>query len=267
MSTPSTAASSSSPTVAGQQLLAFEASYDFQQSIQGVEIVQHDDEEYDSWLSSPPETPGLLWDSRSSSGQFPETPLKSVFEDWEDKTPSLSNPSIIVEDDGAQTVLIPSDSPYFNPPPLPKPFGFAPFSKGLLTAIDMPLKRESVADEVPASAIVPITPDGLVLPEQYQEQLPGDKPSQGLMLFVDTTSLHPSFGNGVSLSSLAFYTPGPRLVDELQPSWAPQDSMCGPDVPLDCIYSSGGISPAAEHWTETWSSIEHTSPFRATPWV
>lgn len=76
---------------------------------------------------------------------------------------------------------------------------------------------------------VPLTPVTL-------ENSENARAVRGRVLFVDTT--YPSFGKEWSAS--VFFPP--KLADEAA-SWVPQEYGCGPDVPLDCIYSAGDVSP------------------------
>ncbi|KAF9477876.1 hypothetical protein BDN70DRAFT_880646 [Pholiota conissans] len=263
---------SSSSSVAGQQSPALKASSDYEErsslhsmpghdwDMQGFDDVQESNiiEYYPS--SSPPETPGLSWDSRPTSAALSAPALKSVFDDWDDPFPTQTNPAIVVEEDGVQTVLIPADSPFFSPPSPYKPFGYAPFSTGLL-AEKVPSSREPAMDD--AAAITPILINKTL--STTATHLPSDQKinSKGLTLFVDATFLQPTFGSDAMLSSPIFSTPSLRVDNS---SWAPKGFMSGPDVPLDCIYTAGDFSPIAEHWEGAWSPIVR-GPFRSAPCV
>jgi hypothetical protein len=258
---------SSSSSVAGQQSPASKASSGYEESslysspdndwdMQGTEHVQNDVIEYYP-SDSPPQTPGLSWDSRPSSASLSTPAFKSVFDETEDIVPISANLAVIIEEDGAQTVLIPADNPFFNIPSPRQPFGFAPFSTDLLA--------ENEAE-------MPSNLPSAVAPHKINETAPSNAGSpdhqrvnfKNLTLLVDATFLDSTFDGEVMISSPVFSTPSIRFGDDA--SWAPKDFMSGPDVPLDCIYTAGDISPMAEHWGGAWSPIVR-GPFRSAPCV
>jgi len=263
---------SSSSSVAGQQSSASKASSGYEESsldslldhdwdIQGSENVENGNiiEYYPS--GSPPETPGLSWDSRPSSASLSATAMKSVFDEWEDTAPPSANLAIIVEEDGAQTVLIPSDNPFFTTPSPRKPFGFAPFSNDLSIALEIPSNPQSVVDQGRSVTIAPLKINKSALLTALPDQ---KMSSKKLTLLLDETFLHPTFEGETMMSSPIFSTPSLRVGDDA--SWAPKDFMTGPDVPLDCTYTAGDISPMADHWDGPWSPVT-LGPFRSAPCV
>jgi len=217
-------------------------SWDVQEDL---EDVQRSDE---SAMSSPPRTPGLLWDEHRSPSNIADTFPKSVFEDWDD--PPVS--SVVIEEDGAQTLFITPESSFYYPPPTPPTFEFTPFSSGLFLDVDSQPARQDNTDESEPIVDLPLTPVALERPE-------GVRPKKGQMLFVDTTRFASLNGDSFTLSASLFYSPA----DEV-PLWSPKAFMYGPDVPLDpldCIYSAGDISPV-EHWDEKLWSPTFFRPIR-----
>jgi hypothetical protein len=78
-----------------------------------------------------PRTPGLCWESDSSSDSAESPNLKSVFEDdeWDETfVASDSSSDVITDETGAQIVALLSDSAFYEPHPPPRPFGYSPFS-------------------------------------------------------------------------------------------------------------------------------------------
>jgi hypothetical protein len=209
-----------------------------------LEDVQRSDEYV---ISSPPLTPGLSWDSQCGSDDIFDTLPKSVFEDWDD--PPLLN--VVIEEDGAQTLLITPESSFYYPP-TPRSFHFAPFSAGAFVEDNLPLVK--LFDESEPLVDVPAQLKGSE----------GIRSKKGQMLFLDTT-LFSSFGNdnGNTFALSAFvYSPA----DEV-PLWAPRALMYGLDVPsdpLDCIYSAGDISPVGL-WDEKLCSPVLPRPLRTAP--
>ena len=177
-------------------------------------------------------------DSSPSTGRSDlETSLKSVFEDWEDP---IINDSVVLEEDGSQTLLITSDSPFFEPPSAAKPFS---------AAFPNPTRRETIAaNEIPTSAVPPLTPH---LDEQPVLQLrrTPEKSTKRQVLFIDTatstsaTSVETCF----TLSASAFFSA--QSVDEI-PVWMSDDLFRQPDVPLDLesLYSAVAEVSASDQW-------------------
>lgn len=193
--------------------------------------------------SSPPDTPSLYWDSQPSTAELSgPTGVHSVFEDWEDDLANVANLSaaVIVEEDGAQTLLIPADSPYFAPPTPKKPFG----SKFTIDA-DMEFERGGMY-QVPSAPHTPPNTSNTAF------QADPDLVSKGLILHINTSFSGHMSGNGVTLLSSVFFTPGGRVSDEA--SWAPTGFKQGPDVPLDCSYTAGTASPNVEYWDDEVST-------------
>jgi len=233
--------------------------------MQGTEHVQNNIIEYYP-SESPPETPGLSWDSRPSSASLSAPAMKSVFDEWEDTTPISANLAVIIEEDGAQTVLIPVDNPFFNIPSPRKPFEFAPFSTDMPVenqAEMIPSNPQSTVDEVRSVVIAPLKINKKASSNTGSHDHQRST-SKNLTLLVDATFLHPTFEGETIISSPIFSTPSLRVGDDA--SWAPKDFMTGPDVPLDCIYTAGDISPMAEHWEGAWSPVVR-GPFRSAPCV
>ncbi|KAF8161452.1 hypothetical protein B0H34DRAFT_380323 [Crassisporium funariophilum] len=197
-------------------------------------------------------TPTLSWDSVPDWSDFPDTRLRSMFEDWEDSP--WPNSSVIIEEDGIQTLLIAPQSPFFQPPPSPRPFDHAPFSTGCWDTDVKSARHDDTLDELPPSAVSDMSP-GLIKKVTNEGRV-----SKGTMLFIDTTS-YSSLANTFALSASLFCSPRPA--DDM--SWEPRMLMCGgPDVPIDCIYSAGDISPT-EHWDEKlWSPVT-LNPLRTAP--
>jgi len=263
------AATSTSSIVAGQPLLSLEIpddstkgstdswlplspfpsySWDVQEDLENV---QRRDE---SATSSPPPTPGLSWDSRSSFGDIFDTLPQSVFEDWED--PPRQNSSVIMEDDGAQTVLIDPETPFYHPPPSPPPF-----STQFFPDVDSQLAKGNSIDEFEPSSEFLLTLSSV-------KKSDGVRSTKGQILFLDTATFSPlenESRNSFALSASLSYPP---MVEDDVPSWAPKGFMYGPDVPLDpleCIYSAGDVSPVDRWDTEKlWSPIL-LSPLRTAP--
>ncbi|KDR75514.1 hypothetical protein GALMADRAFT_226150 [Galerina marginata CBS 339.88] len=257
------AASSTSTIVAGQPLLSLEMPDDFTKESTDLYIhlspfpsyswdVQEDLENVhrsdESATSSPPPTPGLLWDSHSSLGDIYDELPHSVFEDWEDPlSPSIA---VIVEEDGAQAVLIAPDSPFYHPPPSPPPFS----TQFLPEDGTQPAKKDSIRDSELTSELPPT----LITVKK------SDSPRRikGKMLFLDTETFTGS-RTGFNLSASIY----PMVADDIS-SWAPKGFMYGPDVPLDpleCIYSASDVSPVDRWDTEKlWSPII-LSPLRTAP--
>jgi len=177
--------------------------------------------------------------------------LKSEFEDWDDPTPP--NSSVIIEEDGVQTLLIHHESQFFIPPPPPPPFGYAP-SSNFYADHDIAV---SIKDDYEADVDVDSesTPDALLTPIPFHSEKasPVETPTRK-SLFVDTS--HPGVVNppsGFILSSSLFYSPD--MGDLENPAWAANTHgymYDGPDVPSDCIYSAGDISPV-DRWEEVVS--------------
>jgi len=252
----SAVSSYSSSSIAGQSSLSLEASHDSKKRATNLWLplspfptyswdVQADLEkvqESDESSTGLSRVPALSWDSQPNSNDIVEDLPKSIFEDWED---SLSpNSRNVVEEDGVQTVIITPQSAFFHPPTPPAPFGYEPFSHAFPDN-DMVMTRQQSIDELDSSGRIPVTPVALERPAAA-------RPTKGV-LFVDTNPYSP-FGhrNSFALSASLFYSPKPA--DEV-PSWAPKGFMYGPDVPLDCIYSAGDVSPV-ERWDEKlWSPV------------
>ncbi|KIM36734.1 hypothetical protein M413DRAFT_31369 [Hebeloma cylindrosporum] len=217
--------------------------------MQNREDVYYSDEDWESSSSSSgAET--MMWDSPppSASG-LPEPLLNSVVEDWNyDPLPSPIPTVIIEEQDGAQTVVIDPQSPFFSPP-------LAPRSSGSETRFSLGLppnpkrKRDIIPDGVPASAISP-SAASVLEGHRYFEPEQAEQAVKGQMLFVVTASLQ----GGFALSSPLFYSLRP--IDEVEVTlWAPKGLSHGPDVPLDSIYPSGDYSTTG-NWDETpWSPM------------
>ncbi|KAF9542266.1 hypothetical protein CPC08DRAFT_445448 [Agrocybe pediades] len=186
--------------------------------------------------------------------------LKSEFEDWDDPIPP--NSAVIMEEDGAQTLLIPYDSQFYIPPPPPPAFGFAP-SSDFYADHDIAASVVDEYEDDPESS-----PDALLTPQPFHSNEPAETPTRK-SLFVDTT--HPAVVNppsGFVLSSSLFYSPD--MGDAENPAWAPSHHhgymYDGPDVPLDCIYSAGDISPV-DRWDEKlWSPVV-LQPLRTAPCI
>jgi len=262
------ASPSSSLSVAGQPSISLVIPHDFTKRsanlglplspfpsyswdvLEDFEIVQRSDE----FATSTPPTPGLYWDSPRGFIDVSDTFPKSVFEDWDD--PLV--PSVIVEDDGAQTLLIPLESSFYYPPPTPPTFEFTPFSSGIFLDVDSQAAKQESTDESDHTVDLPLTPVSPKRPDRV-------KPMKGQMLFVDTamfSSLGNENGDSFVLSASLFDSPA----DEV-PLWVPETFMYGPDVPLDpldCIYSAGDISPV-ERWDEKLWSPTFFRPIRTAP--
>jgi hypothetical protein len=175
-----------------------------------------------------------MWDSPplSSSG-LPEPLFNSILEDWDDDPIPSPIPTIIIEEeDGAQTVVINSQSPFFSPPLASRSSGTeARFPLGLPPNLER--RRDIIPDGIPASAICPYSPFILESHPRFEPEQP-ELPMKCQMLFVITASLQ----GGFALSSPQFCSLQPNDEAEV---WAPKGLTHGPDVPLDCIYPSGDI--------------------------
>ncbi len=198
--------------------------------------IGHSDKQYDS-ASSPPETPSLYWDSQPSTAELPEAGMHSVFEDWDDDAASANTyaSAVILEDDGAQTVVIPPESAFYLPPSPIKPFGYVFDDDEPLEAAD----SEDI-DKVPSVTLTP--PNTSAVKGFARDRDSHILNLKGLVLHINT-AFYPSAET--PLTSM-FSTSAPRVSDDA--SWAPKCKP-GPDVPLDCI-CTGDISPSAEAWEE-----------------
>jgi len=253
----------SSPQVAGQPLPPLEVSDNcgkwlsnswlalspLSTSSWDTESVRCSDKD-ESSRSSAVET--SIWDSPD----LLESPLKSVFEDWDDDSiPGPKIPTIIVEeDDGAQTVIINPQSPFFSPPTPPRLPGSGDSRLPINLSPSSIARRDVIPDEVPTS---PVSPSPSILESQRRRREQLDQPVKDQMLFVITASLQ----GGFALSSSPFYSLQP--VDKAEvTSWAPKGLMQGPDVPLDCTYRGREISPMGQHcqWDERPWCLPHTVP-------
>ena len=206
------------------------------------QICDSDEDWESSSCSSGAET--MIWDSPppSSSG-LPEPLLNSVLEDWNyDPLPSPIPTIIIEEEDGAQTVVIDSQSPFFSPPLAGSSENEARFPLGL------PLKSKTRRDGVPASAISPYSPFILESHPRFEPEQ-ADLRIKDQMLFVITASLQ----GGFALSSPLFHSPQP--IDEAEVTlWAKKGLTHGPDVPSDFIYPASDIFP-----TGNWDEVGYQS--------
>ncbi|PPQ63758.1 hypothetical protein CVT24_004267 [Panaeolus cyanescens] len=243
MSSSSSALPTSVPSVAGQPLLS-----NAQQSQKGkkraiisnlwlplspfpslepdsedCDKVQHYNTPVDTLSSGQLTAPPVLsWSSGESSGNQ----LKSVFEDWED-SPDRPNARIIVEEDGTQTLIMTPFSPYFQPPPAPKPFDFAPFSlKFADKDVDAPYTPIYNYDEAPASAETPLTPYIFHRPVIHSRSQNTNK----VLLFVDTSSR--SLNRNFVLSASLFFSPTST------PDESIGSAFHGPDVPYSVTETS-----------------------------
>lgn len=216
--------------------------------------VRYGDKDHESSsCSSADET--LIWDSPPppSPSDLPESPPKSVFDDWDDDpTPSPIIPTIIIEEeDGGQMVIIDSQSPFFSPPTPPSsPESGVPRLSINLSPNPM-ARRDMTADEVPACAVSPSSSN--MQSRRRRREL--EQPMKDQMLFVITASIQ----GGFALSSSPFYSLQPVEKAEVT-SWAPKGLMEGPDVPLDCVYRGREISPAGQYWDERPWPLLHTVP-------
>ena len=210
--------------------------------------VYDSDEDWES-SSSSSDAETMMWDSPpiTSSG-LPEPLLNSVLEDWnDDPIPSPIPTVIIEEEDGAQTVVIDSQSPFFSPPLAPGSSGSeARFPLGLPP--NLKRTRDIIADGVPASTLSPYPPSVLESHPCFEAEQP-ELPMKGQMLFVITASLQ----GGFALSSPLFYSLQP--IDEAE-WWAPKGLTHGPDVPLDFIYPTSDIVTTG-NWNEVGYQIYH----------
>jgi len=196
------------------------------------QICDSDEDWESSSCSSGAET--MMWDSPppSSSG-LPEPLLNSVLEDWNyDPLPPPIPTIIIEEEDGAQTVVIDSQSPFFSPPLAGSSGNEARFPLGLPPKSK---RRRDIVDGVPASAIFPSSPFILESHPRFEPEQ-ADPPIKDQMLFVITASVQ----GGFALSSPLFHSLQP--MDEAEVTlWAKRGFTHGPDVPSDFIYPTSDI--------------------------
>jgi len=225
--------------------------------MQNLDQMRHSDTQSDS-ISSPPETPSLYWDSQPSTAELLEPGMQSVFEDWEDDAASAATytSTVIVEADGAQTVVIPPESAYFLLPSPKKPFGYS-FADDELTEADAVSEAAVIEGEVPNVTLTP--PNTSTVKGPAHDRDAHVLNVKGLVLHINTAP-QPSVGTGAVSFTSAFSTPALRVPDDA--SWAPKSCMPGPDVPLDCI-CAGDVSPSAEHWGEEFWSPIVIAPFRS----
>ncbi|KAF9012638.1 hypothetical protein BDQ17DRAFT_1419999 [Cyathus striatus] len=136
---PASVASSTAAAVAGQlQYTSQEtdisaeraANFEQSQSQNMDEDLLYIEKTFEDGAPRTPRTPGLCWESDTSSDSSPSPNLKSVFEDdWDDSFPAPTSTSDVITDEtGAQIVALLSDNAFYEPHPPPRPFGYSPFS-------------------------------------------------------------------------------------------------------------------------------------------